>query len=450
MTRFLFATMPAAGHVTPGLPVARELADRGHEVHWYTGAVYREAIEAVGATHHPILSAYDFGGLGIDEAFPELTGLTGLTMVRQALQRTFIDSGPGMLRDLEAILADFPADVAVSEALFVATRWLHEFGGPPWATLGESMLGTYSRDTAPFGPGLFPRGGPLGRARNVTMNALHRRVVFGPVSARYEQARAEVGLPPLGRSFLDTLTSPFLYLQGTVPSFEYPRSDLPDHLHFVGPLLPDPPDAFTPPSWWGELQSTTRPIVLVTQGTVANDPRLLIAPAITALADEPVLVIATTGAPVDAALRALGGKLPANARLEPFIPYSELLPARVRARDQRRLRRAAAGAVPRRADRRRRGDRGQAGDRRPCRLVGRGPAAARAEPGAGAHQGGRAAALRRGLLRAAGGRDRGRDGHLRRAPDRRRAARAARRDAAAGDGDGAHRRLILTPVRSRR
>ncbi|HEY6890079.1 MAG TPA: glycosyltransferase [Solirubrobacter sp.] len=326
MTRFLFATMPAAGHVTPGLPVARELADRGHDVHWYTGAVYREAIEAAGATHHPIVSAYDFGGLGIDEAFPELTGLTGLTMVRQALQRTFIDSGPGMLRDLQAILEAFPADVAVSEALFVATRWLHELGGPPWATLGESMLGTYSRDTAPFGPGLFPRGGPLGRARNLTMNALHRRVVFGPVTARYEQARGEVGLPPLGRSFLDTLTSPFLYLQGTVPSFEYPRSDLPAHVHFVGPLLPDPPDAFTPPSWWGEMRSSTRPVVLVTQGTIANDPRLLIAPTIDALADEPVLVIATTGAPVDAALAALGGKLPANARLEPFIPYGELLP----------------------------------------------------------------------------------------------------------------------------
>ena len=325
MTRFLFATMPAAGHVTPGLPLVRELVDRGHEVHWYTGAAYREAIEAAGATHRPIVSAYDFGGLGIDEAFPELTGLTGLKMVRKALQRTFIDSGAGMLRDLQAILDDFPADVAVSEALFVATRWLHELGGPPWATLGESMLGTYSRDTAPFGPGLFPRTGPLGRARNVTMNALHRRVVFGPVTARYEQARGEVGLPPLGRSFLDTLPSPFLYLQGTVPSFEYPRSDLPAHLHFVGPLLPDTPEDYTLPVWWRDLE-TTRPVVLVTQGTVATDPRLLIAPTIAALADEPVLVIVTTGGPVDAALAALDGELPANVRLEPFVPYNELLP----------------------------------------------------------------------------------------------------------------------------
>ncbi len=165
--RFLFATMPAAGHVTPALTVARELVSRGHEVQWYTGAAYRHAIESVGATHHPIRSAYDFGGQGIDEAFPQLEGLTGIAMVRAALPRVFIAPGPGMLRDLQAILEDYPADVAVSEALFVATRWLHELGGPPWATLGETMLGTYSRDTAPFGPGLPPLRGPANRVRNL-------------------------------------------------------------------------------------------------------------------------------------------------------------------------------------------------------------------------------------------------------------------------------------------
>jgi UDP:flavonoid glycosyltransferase YjiC (YdhE family) len=38
MSRFLFTTMPATGHVLPKLPIARELAARGHEVHSYTGA----------------------------------------------------------------------------------------------------------------------------------------------------------------------------------------------------------------------------------------------------------------------------------------------------------------------------------------------------------------------------------------------------------------------------
>jgi UDP:flavonoid glycosyltransferase YjiC (YdhE family) len=129
MSRFLFTTMPATGHVMPKLPIARELVARGHEVHWYTGAVYRDRVEDAGATHHPIQSAEDFGGQGIAEAFPELVGLTGIAMVRQAFRRVFIDNAEGMLRDCQAILDEHPADAILSEPLFVAARWLHELGG---------------------------------------------------------------------------------------------------------------------------------------------------------------------------------------------------------------------------------------------------------------------------------------------------------------------------------
>ena len=46
MTRFLFASMPAAGHVEPLVPLAHELAARGHSVDWYTGDEYRGKVEA--------------------------------------------------------------------------------------------------------------------------------------------------------------------------------------------------------------------------------------------------------------------------------------------------------------------------------------------------------------------------------------------------------------------
>lgn len=325
MATFLFTTMPATGHVTPKLPLARELTARGHEVHWYTGAYYRDQVAATGAVHHPIRSAEDFGGQSIGEAFPELLGLTGVKMVTRAFQRVFIDNAPGMLRDCQEVLEAHPADAILSDPLCVCARWLQELGGPPWAALGETMLGTYSRDTAPFGPGLFPLRGPVGRLRNRVMNALHRRVLFAPVTRHYERARQAVGLAPLGLSFIDTFLGDYLYLQSTVPSFEYPRSDLPPHVHFIGPLLPEPNDDFMPPRWWPELAGS-RKVVLLTQGTVATDPDQLLAPAIRALADEPALVIATTGGPTSALLDALGGALPANVRVERFVRYAQLMP----------------------------------------------------------------------------------------------------------------------------
>ena len=57
MSRFLITTMPATGHVMPMLPLARELSARGHELHWYAGAEYRDRVLSVGASHHPIRSS---------------------------------------------------------------------------------------------------------------------------------------------------------------------------------------------------------------------------------------------------------------------------------------------------------------------------------------------------------------------------------------------------------
>jgi MGT family glycosyltransferase len=134
-----------------------------------------------------------------------------------------------------------------------------------------------------------------------------------------------VGLPRLGRSFIDTFASPYLYLQPTVPSFEYPRRDLPQQLHFIGPLLPRT-DAGEPlPEWWPELEDD-RSVVLVTQGTVATDPRHLLIPTIEALDGEPALVVVTTGGPVGELLDALPRPVPANVCIERFVPYAQLMP----------------------------------------------------------------------------------------------------------------------------
>ena len=63
-------------------------------------------------------------------------------------------------------------------------------------------------------------------------------------------------------------------------------------------------------------------MILVNQGTVATEPHELLQPALTALAGEDVLVVAVTGGRDPAEL----GWVPANARVERFIPFERLLP----------------------------------------------------------------------------------------------------------------------------
>jgi len=66
-------------------------------------------------------------------------------------------------------------------------------------------------------------------------------------------------------------------------------------------------------------------VVLVTQGTLATDPDNLLRPAMAALADQDVLVIATSGGPDPDTVLAERDR-PANVRIEPFVPFTELLP----------------------------------------------------------------------------------------------------------------------------
>ena len=63
MTRFLMATIPALGHVSPALPIVRELINRGHEVCWYTGQAFQTTVEATGAQFAPIRSWMDYSDL---------------------------------------------------------------------------------------------------------------------------------------------------------------------------------------------------------------------------------------------------------------------------------------------------------------------------------------------------------------------------------------------------
>ena len=323
MARFLVGTVPYVGHVNQAFPIVRELVLRGHEVWWYTGKGFSNKVKDAGARYIPMQSAPDFSDRDLDTVFPGRKGLTGLTKLKFELKHIFIDSGVGQFQDIQKILAEFPADVMLCERAFLGGLLVHEKCGIPWAAYSISILPFNSRDTAPVGLGLLPDNSPIGRLRNRFLNWFSTEVLFRDVNVYANQVRASLDLPPLKTSFFDAAVSPFLYLQGTTQEFEYPRSDLPPQVHFVGPFLPDPPSDFTFPKWWSDLDSG-RPVIHVTQGTVTRDPTNLIVPTLKGLAEQDVLVIVTTGGlPVDSVKL---DPLPINARIERFLPHYYLMP----------------------------------------------------------------------------------------------------------------------------
>jgi MGT family glycosyltransferase len=323
MARFLVCTIPVIGHVTPAIPIVERLVQNGHEVCWYTGIQFQSKVKATGAQFVRMQQAADYSDPAqiSEESVVIRNRLTGIKQLQFDLKYVFIDSAVGQLADLTDILTWYQADVVLADSFFVGASWLHEKGGPVWAQLGVSILFAQSCDVPPVGLGWQPSQSSLGKWRDRALKRLLRSVVFREVRAYATAARAKVGLDaPMPLVF--DLVSPYLYLASTVPSFEYPRSDLPPQVHFVGPAQPARSGVVEPLEILQNLPD--RPIVHVTQGTISNDPSQLLMPTFEALANENVAVIATTGNRSLADLNL--SALPSNARVEQFIAYPQLLP----------------------------------------------------------------------------------------------------------------------------
>jgi UDP:flavonoid glycosyltransferase YjiC (YdhE family) len=330
MTTIVICCTPFQGHVTPLLSVATHFVDNGDRVLFLTGARYREPVERIRATFVALPPEADR-----DEAFvASLTAAnttrkkpTGLAAVRDAVRAPFVEPIPYQVKALDRILASEQVDVVMAEVMFaglVGILGLPLSQRPITVYLGVVPLITRSRDTAPFGFGLAPLAGPIGRVRNTVLR-LVGSIVFAPIE-RYARTvvSGAVGANVTARMG-EFSTRADILAQFTVRGFEYPRSDLPANVHFLGPATRGATSTIALPSWWDDLDGT-RPVIHVTQGTLANsDFTELILPTIEALAADAVLVVvATGGRPVDE----LGayGPLPSNVRVAPYLPYDQLLP----------------------------------------------------------------------------------------------------------------------------
>ncbi|MDP9601963.1 UNVERIFIED_ORG: MGT family glycosyltransferase [Variovorax paradoxus] len=329
MARYLIAATPLPGHVLPMLAIAQHLVGLGHEVRVHTASRFRAQAEATGAGFVPFEAAIDFDHHELDQRFPQRQRLPSAhAQLCFGLKHFFADAMAAQRSGLRSILRDFAADAIVVDTMFCGTFPLllgPREERPAVVGIGISALPLSSCDTAFFGTALPPSATPEGRVRNRAMNANLRQAMFGEVQRYFDALLTCAGLPALPEFFVDAMVKlPDLYLQLTSESFEYPRSDLPASVRFVGPLLAPASRDFVEPGWWHELDDGRR-VVLVTQGTLANqNPAQLIGPTLQGLAGAgDIQVIATTGGPAPAALNMA---VPANARVLPFLPYDRLLP----------------------------------------------------------------------------------------------------------------------------
>jgi MGT family glycosyltransferase len=184
----------------------------------------------------------------------------------------------------------------------------------PFVTFSPYTPPIRSEGTPPFGPGFKPLPGMLGRIRD----GLLRPVVLGAVEKVMRPGiamlREAKGLPPVGSADEFFRRSP-LMLVTTAEPFEYHHEDWGDDIMMIGASAWEPPSEA--PDW---LDDIDRPLVLVTTSSEFQDDDVLARTALEALAGEPVSVVVTMPAGVPDDL-----DVPANARVEQFLPHGPLL-----------------------------------------------------------------------------------------------------------------------------
>jgi MGT family glycosyltransferase len=324
--KIIIAAPPFLGHLNPMLSIAQILMSHGHEIVVTTATFLRDRVEGTGAKFVPLLAGADYDSRQMTTLFAEHSKLKPGLELLEAQVGDMIEPLGHQYAGLQKILAEFDADAIVSDAMFNGTLPLLLNGKtnrPVIIHICPHQLFTERDDGAPTGAGLPPAENQAQQEEYRAIRKVADAACFNPLKARLDRRLAELGIGPTTLPYVETLAAlPDLFLQPTVPGFEYPRRNLPSTVCFIG-CLPPPPSKTPDPDWIDDLDGS-RQVVLVTQGTLANfDLGQLIGPTLDALAEDPdLLVIVTTGG---ASLSSIPTRIPTNARVADFLPFERLL-----------------------------------------------------------------------------------------------------------------------------
>jgi MGT family glycosyltransferase len=309
MATILAYTSPALGNLYPLCALLAALQERGHRIALRTLARGVSTGRELGFDTAPI-----------DECIEsiEMTDWMGANG-REALKVAFEVFGmraPFEVNDLRAAIEAESPDAVIVDPNTWGAAIVAEASGLPWATFYPYTPLVRSAGTPPFGPGLRPWPGLLGRFRDGLMRPLVMKVVDTAMVNPVNTVRTTAGLATVRSAEEFLLRAPLMLVASAEP-FQYRgygRDCAP--LVMIGPCDFDPQTSGSA----GWIDDIAGPTVLVTTSSDRQADTDLGRTAIEALADEPVHVVATFPCGVPDRLL-----LPANATAVEFAPHGRIL-----------------------------------------------------------------------------------------------------------------------------
>ena len=307
MATILAYTSPALGNLYPIIALLIELQRRGHRI------VLRTLADGVSTGRE-----LGFESAAIDPRIEAVVMTDWMAPnSRVALKVAFgifAERAAYEVEDVRRVIADVRPDALVIDANTWGAAAAADAGSLPWLSFWPYTPFLRSRGVPPFGPGLRPWPGLLGRLRDEALRPLVtgtlENAMLGPLNAVREAA----GAKPV-QSADELLRRAPLMLVASGEPFEYPHPDWGGSVELIGPCDFDPPAAA--PDWLGDID---RPIVLVTTSSDPQADSQMPAAAMAALADQPVHVVATYPSGVPDGIVA-----PHNATVQKFVPHGMVL-----------------------------------------------------------------------------------------------------------------------------
>jgi MGT family glycosyltransferase len=325
-TKILFANFPADGHFNPLTGLAVHLKSIGCDVRWYTSATYEEKINKLGIPFYGLKKALDVSAnADIDAVFPERHKHKGqIAKLKFDMINVFIRRAPEFYEDIVQIYKSFPFELMIADITFGGIPFVKEKMNIPVISISVVPLPETSRDLAPSGLGITPTYSFAGKIKQNILRYVADKLIFAGPTKVMSKILASYGIDAGKANIFDILIQKStLVLQSGTPGFEYKRSDMSPHVHFIGPLLPYTRKKETK-SWFNEKLKQYDKVILVTQGTVEKDVEKLLVPTLEAFKNSDCLVIATTGGSQTAELKK---RYPQeNFIIEDFIPFADVMP----------------------------------------------------------------------------------------------------------------------------
>ena len=320
MSKIMVVTVPVEGHFNPFVPIIKRLVQNGHDVICIAGRKFQDRVENTGATFLPPPLKWDTSIKETYDVFPELKNKSGLAQLKSYMKLVMFDPIPDLINLLKGQIDNFQPDLIISDTFLTVGSWVTEFYNIPSVRISNLPLSIPGKNIPPFGFGLLPGKSFISKLRDNILRWLINKVLINDVQKYGDEIRNRIGLPALGKSIVKKeFENASLFLHTSIPDFEYPRKEFPPKLRFIGPIITPPDIKYQIPEWWPEIEKDI-PVVLLNQGTVSKDYNDLILPAIEALKNEKIILIAV---PVK---KGEILNLPENVHTEPYIPFGNLLP----------------------------------------------------------------------------------------------------------------------------